>query len=115
MKRKGIYGIVAAISYFIRQFLLPNPFSSLEYGELINFLAGGLLTLIVYVIVGTMYKEDIPILGSVLFLVVYAVINFELYAALFFYPNWWIVSLIGIVFATTDYSIVRFISRNIVG
>ena len=114
-KRRGIYGIVAAISYFIRQFLLPNPFSSFEYGELINFLAGGLIALIAYVIVGMIYNVDLPVLGSILFLGVYTVINVELTATLFFYPNWWLVLLVGIGFVAVDYSVVHFTSRKIVG
>ncbi len=59
-KKENSYVLVAGISYFIRQFLLPNPFSNLfESGivELINFIFGGFLMALAYFLTGTWYTS----------------------------------------------------------
>lgn len=51
-KKESSYTLVAGISYFIRQFLLPNPFSNLfESGitELVNWFFGGILIALAYI------------------------------------------------------------------
>lgn len=57
-KKENLYAIVACISYFIREYLLPNPFSNLfEPGiaELVNYILGGALIFLAYVLTGTWY------------------------------------------------------------
>lgn len=67
-----MYKFISSSSVFIRQFLLPNPFSALPNGELYNLLATALLVPITYIIVGLFYKRGAaPALGSFLFLVFY--------------------------------------------
>lgn len=59
-KKENSYVLVAGISYFIRQFLLPNPFSNLfESGivELINFIFGGFLMALAYFLTRTWYTS----------------------------------------------------------
>ena len=57
-KKESSYTLVAGLSYFIRQFLLPNPFSNLfESGtaELVDWLFGGALIALAYILTGTWY------------------------------------------------------------
>ena len=67
-----MYKLIKLSSVIIRQFLLPNPFSALQYGELYNWVASFLLLPITYFIVGLFYKgRTAPALGSFLFLAFY--------------------------------------------
>lgn len=57
-KKESSYTLVAGLSYFIRQFLLPNPFSNLfESGiaELVDWIFGGALIALAYILTGTWY------------------------------------------------------------
>lgn len=69
-----MYKLIKLSSILIRQFLLPNPFSALPYGELYNWLATILLVPITYFIVGLFYESrTAPVLGSFLFLFFYLI------------------------------------------
>lgn len=57
-KKESSYALVAGISYFIRQFLLPNPFSNLfgsGMAEFINYIFGGVLITLSYFLTRTWY------------------------------------------------------------
>lgn len=57
-KKESSYISIAGISYFIRQFLLPNPFSNLfESGtaELVNYFFGSMLVGLAYILTGMWY------------------------------------------------------------
>ena len=57
-KKESSYMLVAGLSYFIRQFLSPNPFSNLfESGiaELLHWIFGGALIALAYILTGTWY------------------------------------------------------------
>lgn len=57
-KKESSYISIAGISYFIRQFLLPNPFSNLfESGtaELVNYFFGSILVGLAYILTGMWY------------------------------------------------------------
>lgn len=57
-KKENLYAVVACISYFIREYLLPNPFSNLfEPGiaELVNCIFGGFLIFLAYALTRTWY------------------------------------------------------------
>lgn len=69
-----MYKLICLSSIFIRQFLLPNPFSKLHNAELYNWLATGLLVPITYFIVGLFYKRGAaPAIGSFLFLFIFII------------------------------------------
>ena len=113
MRKKGIYGLIAIASYFIRQFWLPNPFSMMKNGILINYVVGGFLAIAAFILVGKIYRRgELPVIGSILFLFVYTIIHFEVFAAFYFYPNWVLVVTIITVFGIVDYCLVRLIEGH---
>lgn len=68
-----MYKIMAGISFFIRNFCLPNPFENLKYGVIINLMIEPLLHIIIFGIVGLFYeKSSAPAWGSFLYLFFYA-------------------------------------------
>ena len=79
-KKESSYTLVAGISYFIRQFLLPNPFSNLfESGtaELVDWLFGGVLIALAYILTGIWYvsKKGDYWKGSLGFLINFSVLT----------------------------------------
>lgn len=79
-KKESSYSLVASISYLIRQFLLPNPFSNLfESGtaELVNLIFGGLLIALAYSLTGTWYvgKKGDYWKGSLGFLINFSILT----------------------------------------
>ena len=92
---KLLYGIIAIAGFIIRQYFLPNPFAPIGvYGELINLAASGVIGLLAYIIVGLFYeKGSIPFLGSLMYLVVYSILTFELWLAFKLYPHNWLIGI----------------------
>ena len=84
-----MYHIIKLLSYVIRTFLLPNPFSPLgASAEIINIIFGIALVPITYCMVGLNYKKGTdPGLGSFLFFVVYALNSLVTYLVCGVYPN----------------------------
>ncbi|HOQ07379.1 MAG TPA: hypothetical protein PK127_01225 [Clostridiales bacterium] len=69
-----MYIIIATASTIIRQFLLPNPFSSLPNGGLYNLAASILLNPLTFFIDGLFYdRGSDPACGSFLYLVFYII------------------------------------------
>ena len=67
-----MYGIIALISAWIRQFYLPNPFVNIIdplYADLFNIIIGGfIIHILAYYITGCIYeKGSSPGLGSFLY------------------------------------------------
>ena len=92
-KKESSYALVAGISYFIRQFLLPNPFSNLfESGmaEFINYIFGGVLIPLAYFLTRTWYvsKKSEYWKGSLGFL-----INFSILTALILFISSFITNI----------------------
>ena len=76
-----MYGIIALISAWIRQFYLPNPFVNIIdplYADLFNIIIGGfIIHILAYYITGCIYeKGSSPGLGSFLYLINY-IVNIE--------------------------------------
>jgi hypothetical protein len=69
-----MYKLFKAISILIRQFYIPNPFITFEYGLLLNIIAEPFLYLVTFAIVGLYYSRgsNSP-LGSILYLTFYIV------------------------------------------
>lgn len=95
-----MYHIIKLLSYFIRTFLLPNPFSPLgASAEIINIIFGIALVPITYCMVGLNYKKGSePGFGSFLFLVVYAINSLVTYLVCKAYPNTVLMVVIVIVY-----------------
>jgi hypothetical protein len=69
-----MYKFFALISFIIRNFYLPNPFDSLQYGLIINMMIEPILHAITFAVVGLFYKRgSAPAWGSFLYLFFYAV------------------------------------------
>lgn len=86
-----MYELIKFVGFFIRQFLLPNPFVAMwpEKAFLINLIAGAILVPVAYFITGLWYRRgDGAAWGSFLFNVVYIVLSLAL---------WGIIELIKII------------------
>ena len=67
-----VYRLFALISVIIRNLYLPNPFVDLQYGVYINYLMEPLLYAFTFSVVGVFYRRgELPVLGSVLYLLFY--------------------------------------------
>lgn len=97
-----LYALMTIISTFVRQFYLPNPFESFgDNAFIINIIAEPILHLIAYGIVGLFYsKGSAPIVGSILYLIAYALlIGFLWILGIFNFAWWWILLIVAIAFA----------------
>lgn len=108
-----IYSALATIFWLVRQFAIPNPFEALGDGitimigeapllltpEILNWIADPILAAITFGVVGLYYiKGSEPALGSILYMVFYAVHIGLLYLMLSVYPIVWLMVLIGVVY-----------------
>ncbi len=111
--RKFSYGIVFTVGFFIRQFLLPNPFAQLGiYGSIINMIMSVFIGCISYFIVGRLYdKYSAPVIGSILYTFVYAVLVIELWLAFLFYPQKILIGIALGVTACVDGLVIKIIRR----
>ena len=78
----SFYKAVAALSFFVREFYLPDPFESAGVlgGIMLNMVMGVALHFISYHLVGRIYASgDFPALGSLLYLLVYSAISVLFY------------------------------------
>ena len=92
-----MYKLISALSVLIRQFCLPNPFECFgDSAVLINWIAGIVIVPITYVIVGLVYeKGSEPAVGSLLYLVTYALLTGVLCVMSIFSFAWgWILILV---------------------
>ena len=99
---KSLYGVAIIVSFLIRQFVLPNPFECFgEKATLINWITEPILQVVTYLLVGLVYqKGDMPAMGSVLFLITYAMLVGVLWAlGVFRFAWWWILLLAAASFA----------------
>lgn len=92
-----MYKLISVLSLLLRQFCLPNPFECFgDSAWLINLITGIIMAPIVYWIVGAVYeKGSEPVIGSVLYLVAYALLTIILWViGIFSFAWWWILILI---------------------
>lgn len=76
-----MYRLIYIMGLLIRQFFLPNPFEVLwpEYAVILNWLFGGLLLLVAYLLTGLIYRKgDGAAIGSIIFNIIYLVLSFIL-------------------------------------
>lgn len=100
-----MYGLMATVSLFVRQFFLPNPFECFgDMAILYNWIAGFILAPLAYALVGLIYRRgEAPALGSFLYLVAYAGLTGILWVLGKFAFAWWaivglVVVIIGVMF-----------------
>ena len=69
-----MYHIMKIISIWVRFAYMPNPFGSIENGEVYNILAEPVLHIATFFVVGLFYdRGSEPALGSLLYLIFYFV------------------------------------------
>ena len=105
----NIYFVLAALFWFIRQVAIPNPFEVLGEGipiiigevsflltpDILNWIADPVIGAITFIVVGLYYiKRSDPALGSILYMIFYAVHIGLLYLLLWVYPIVWLMVLI---------------------
>ena len=110
---KKLYLTLAGIFWFIRQFLMPNPFDVLGEGitvtigeahvllspDILNWIAGFFLPAITFAIVGWYYARGaFPVLGSILYMIFFCLHTFILYLMSWAYPSVFLIVLIGIAY-----------------
>ena len=74
MKQKEVflYKIIKFIGVLVRFYYIPNPFSSLANGEIINYAAEPFLHIVTFGVVGIYYKSrSNPAAGSLLYTLFY--------------------------------------------
>ena len=97
-----VYTLMTIISLLIRQFCLPNPFECFgEHAVLYNWIAEPILHLIAYSFVGIFYiKGSEPLLGSIAYLFVYALLVGVLWVfGIFSFAWWWILIIVSLAIA----------------
>ena len=97
MRKLSLYGIITIVSLIVRQFVLPNPFECFgDKAILINWIAEPIIQVFAYAVVGFFYvKGSAPALGSVLYLITYALIVGLLWLfGLFSFAWWWVLIIV---------------------
>ena len=122
------YISLSTLFWLIRQYAIPNPFDALGEGltitigeapllltpEVLNWIADPIIGAITLGIVGLYYlKGSDPELGSVLYMIFYAVHIGLLYLMAWAYPAIWLIAIIGIVYIGLH--IAAFIRMNEIG
>ncbi len=106
-----MYSIFKLAGIIIRQFFLPNPFTTIcpDNASIINLIFGFLLWPIAYAVTGMIYDRhsDEAFVGSLLFNVVYIGISIALWGLLsaikFISDNWILVaSIVGVILLITS-------------
>ncbi len=92
-----LYSLMTVISVLVRQFVLPNPFECFgENAALINWIAEPIIQIVAYGIVGLFYVKGMaPVLGSLAYLLVYALVVGVLWVlGIFSFAWWWVLILV---------------------
>lgn len=91
-----LYSIVALAGVLVRQFCLPNPFVCFgDKAVLYNWIAEPIIQITAFLLVGLVYRKGSnPALGSILYLLTYALIVGVLWVlGIFSFVWWWILIL----------------------
>lgn len=72
-------GLVSIVSYLIRQFCFPNPFTNIvkdpNTATIVNLICGGIFIPLAYTLTGTWYKGGAKAVGSFRFFINYAILT----------------------------------------
>ena len=104
------------ISVVIRQFFLPNPFECFgDNAAVINWIAAGIIHVVAWGIVNLNYvKGSAPTIGSLLYLITYAIITGILCVmGIFSFAWWWVMIVsISVIVIIAIVSIISFLRRE---
>lgn len=100
MKKISLYGVLVVISVLVRQFILPNPFECFgDKAIIINWIAEPIIHVVAFALVGLVYRKGSnPGLGSILYLLTYALIVGVLWVLGIFKFAWWWILILAIAF-----------------
>ena len=109
MRKLSLYGLIAFASTIVRQFVLPNPFECFgDKGILINWIAEPFIHVVAFWIVGQFYiSKSAPPLGSLLYLLTYAIIVGVLWVLGLAEFAWWSILLTVIAVAVISFGICK--------
>lgn len=108
-----IYNILSTVFWIARQFFIPNPFDALGDGIIIfigaapvslspfilNLISDPFVALITFLIVRLYYEpRSTPAIGSILYMIFYAIHIGLIYLILLVFPTIWLMVLIGVVY-----------------
>ncbi len=97
-----MYKLISVLSYLIRQFCLPNPFTNLfedsNIATIANWICGGIFITFAYVLTGTWYDGDEQFIGSLGFLFNYVIVTSLFMLITKFITNLYLVAFLFIVF-----------------
>ena len=104
-----LYAIIHIIGVCVRQFILPNPFEPLgSAAAIVNLIVGLVMGPITYAMVGCIYHSgSAPALGSLLYLLFYAINTGAMYFVCLACPTIWLMIFIAIA-----YFVVMFVALN---
>lgn len=97
-----MYRLTSIISFVIRQFLLPNPFTNMfENADMVNLICGGIFVPLAYILTGTWYRSQKELYwwGSLGFLFNYIILTLLTIGISYFVSNiYWFVTIFTIVY-----------------
>lgn len=110
-----LYHLIKVISYLVRQFLIPNPFTNLiknpGMAEIVNWIFGGALIPLTYFLTSTWYDGNVKFIGSLGFLFNYAILTGLFLLITKFIPNLYLVAFLFIL----GYAILCIIESKLFG
>lgn len=114
-----MYYLIKILSFFIRQFFLPNPFinifSSMGIAELVNLICGGVFIKLAYWLTGTWYvsRRGEEWKGSLGFLVSYFLLS-DLFIKLSNYIHniYYVIGLFGLIYIILYIVEIAFFDRD---
>ena len=107
MRKLSLYGLIASASTIVRQFVLPNPFECFgDKAALINWIAEPIIYIVAFWIVGQFYiSKSAPPLGSLLYLLTYAIIVGVLWVLGLAEFAWWSILIAVIVLSAIGFGV----------
>lgn len=117
-KKESSYVLVAGISYFVRQFLLPDPFSNLfepRMDELVNYIFGGVLITLAYFLTRTWYvsKKGEYWKGSLGFLINFFILTgLILFISSFITNIYWVSGIFMFLYIILCFIETRLLNKN---
>ena len=107
MRKLSLYGLIVSASTIVRQFVLPNPFECFGDGAvLINWIAEPFIHIVAFLIVRNFYiSGSAPALGSLLYLLAYAIIVGVLWVLGLAEFAWWSILIACVAIAIVGFLI----------
>lgn len=109
MRKLSLYGLIVSASTIVRQFVLPNPFECFgDSAVLINWIAEPFIHIVAFLIVRNFYiSGSAPALGSLLYLLTYAIIVGVLWGLGLAEFAWWSILLAVIIVVAIGFGIYK--------